>query len=667
MRIFILSLTLSTFLGSAAEPNLTEIFETQNQAYRSKVEKVLPQANFKVQWAQEDDGWIVSLKETPGKAWGGKITDGHYKAIQGELKGNFLPSKKDQNLTLENSEITSVSKNTFESYKRINDTTIEIAGQSHQTPKGWVWEKNAIISPTGNWLCLPRTKDVSLRKVSYVRSSPKDQLQPESFRKTYSKPGDELRTQVPVIFSTNKQFEIDASLIENPFSLSKLHWHSESKLWMEYIERGFGKFRLLELDTQTGKTRIVAEEQSDKFIHVYEKCGWWNLGQGQLLWRSEADGWSHLYLIDEESGERKQLTSGEWVVRKINRIEGDEVFFQLSNYYPQQDPYYLHSARLNIKTGAMTMLTQGDGTHLLDWSPDRNYYVDRYSRVDSPPVYELKRATDGKTIAELWQVEEKSYQKSNYLPERFITTDREGRYQIHGVIWKPQDFDSSKKYPVVENIYAGPHGAFVPKTWRAWYGHRSEMAAAGFVVVQIDGRGTNFRGQEFQQFAYQNLRDSGFPDRIKWMHEAAKTRPWMDLTRVGIYGGSAGGQSTLAGLLWHGDFYQAGVADCGCHDNRMDKIWWNEQWLDWPIGECYRENSNSEHVSRLKGKLLLTVGEVDTNVDPSSTYQVVDALIRADKDFEFLMVPNGGHGIGEKPYLRRRRVQFFQRHLGGAQ
>ncbi|MDB4500760.1 S9 family peptidase [Akkermansiaceae bacterium] len=349
------------------------------------------------------------------------------------------------------------------------------------------------------------------------------------------------------------------------------------------------------------------------------------------------------------------------MIREVVDVYGDEVIFSLGGYYPNQDPYLIHWATLNWRTGKMTILTSADGTHELQWSPDRSSYVARWSRVDHPPVYELRRRVDGSLVKELARVNPERLAEAGFkMPERLTFKDREGRFDIHGVVWKPANFDPSKKYPVIENIYAGPHGAFVPKDWRTWRGNISEMTEAGFVVVKIDGRGTNYRGKEFQQFAYKNLKDSGFPDRIKWIKAAAQDRPWMDLTRVGLYGGSAGGQSTLAGLLWHGDFYKAGAADCGCHDNRMDKIWWNEQWMDWPIDQSYVANSNVEHVERLKGELFLTVGEVDTNVDPASTLQVVDALIQADKDFEFHLIPNGGHGVGEKPYFRRKRIEFFK-------
>jgi dipeptidyl aminopeptidase/acylaminoacyl peptidase len=215
----------------------------------------------------------------------------------------------------------------------------------------------------------------------------------------------------------------------------------------------------------------------------------------------------------------------------------------------------------------------------------------------------------------------------------------------------------------VESIYAGPQGSFVPKNFAVRHGARL-LADRGFVVVQIDGMGTSDRGKAFHDIAFKNLGDSGFPDRILWLRAAAQKYPSIDLTRVGIYGTSAGGQSALRALLAHGDFYHAGVADCGCHDNRVDKIWWNEQWMGWPVGPHYEQQSNVTQAQRLQGKLLLMVGELDRNVDPASTLQVVNALIKADKDFEMLFIPGEGHGVLGNKYAQRRMIQFFERSLG---
>ena len=324
---------------------------------------------------------------------------------------------------------------------------------------------------------------------------------------------------------------------------------------------------------------------------------------------------------------------------------------------------------MNFDGSNLVKLTDGNGTHSVRFSPDKSVLIDTWSRVDQPPRHTLRSAEDGSLLCELEEADaEDLFEAGFQLPERFVAKDRDGKYDIHGIICRPSNFDPKKTYPVVEVIYAGPHGSFVPKNWRTRFGMwREELAELGFITVQIDGKGTSNRGREFQHYAYKNINDAGFPDRKKWMRAAAKKYPYMDISRVGIYGGSAGGQNAMAAMLWHGEFYKAAAADCGCHDNRMDKMWWNEQWMDYPVGPHYEEQSNVTNAHRLQGKLLLTVGELDTNVDPSSTYQVVDALIRADKDFEFLMVPGAGHGVGESRYAARRRMDFFVRHLLGVE
>jgi dipeptidyl-peptidase-4 len=278
-------------------------------------------------------------------------------------------------------------------------------------------------------------------------------------------------------------------------------------------------------------------------------------------------------------------------------------------------------------------------------------------------LHELRRTSDGKKIAELERADDSKLRAEGWrAPERFVAKGRDGLSDIHGIILRPTDCDPAKKYPVIEKIYAGPHGHFVPKSFFA-YQPMLELVEEGFIMVQIDGMGTNFRSKAFHDVCWKNLKDSGFPDRILWLKATADKHPEFDLTRVGIYGGSAGGQSTLAGMLFHPDFYKVGVADCGCHDNRMDKIWWNEAWMGWPIDDAYADNSNVTHAAKLQGKLLLTVGELDRNVDPASTMQVVDALIKADKDFDMIVVPGANHGIGESPYMNRRRTQYFIEHL----
>ncbi len=318
---------------------------------------------------------------------------------------------------------------------------------------------------------------------------------------------------------------------------------------------------------------------------------------------------------------------------------------------------------MTLDTSGTTRLTEADGTHSIDFSPDRKFYLDTWSRVDQPQVVELRRTEDGKLVTELARADDSELLKTGWSrPERFTAKGRDGKTDIYGIIVRPTNFDPAKKYPVVESIYAGPHDHFVQKAYAPWMGI-NRMAELGFIVVSIDGMGTNWRSKAFHDVCWKNLADAGFPDRIPWIKAAAEERPWMDLSRVGIYGGSAGGQNTLAGLLFHGDFYKVGVSDCGCHDNRMDKIWWNEAWMGWPVDESYDRNSNVTNADKLTGKLLLLVGEIDTNVDPASTAQVVNALQKADKDFEYLPIMNSNHGAAETPYGNYRRAEFLVRNL----
>ncbi len=250
-------------------------------------------------------------------------------------------------------------------------------------------------------------------------------------------------------------------------------------------------------------------------------------------------------------------------------------------------------------------------------------------------------------------------------PESFHAPGRDGKTEIWGIIVRPTNFDPSKKYPVIENIYAGPQDSFVPKSFFA-YNAMQSLAELGFIVVQIDGMGTSNRSKSFHDICWKNLQDAGFPDRIPWHKAVAAKYPYYDITRVGIYGMSAGGKSALGALLLHPEFYKVAVAASGCHDNRMDKIWWNEQWMGWPLGPQYIAASNVENAWRLKGKLLLTVGELDDNVDPASTFQVINALIKANKQFDFLLLPGQKHTPGGA-YGERKHYDFFVHSLLGVE
>jgi dipeptidyl aminopeptidase/acylaminoacyl peptidase len=537
-------------------------------------------------------------------------------------------------------------------------------------------------SPDSKHLVAYRVRPGYRRQVHYVESSPADQLQPKHSTRDYAKPGDALDVAQPVIFEveTKKQIVVDNSLFPDPYSLSNPVWWKDSRAFtFEYNQRGHQVYRMIEVDAATAKARAVIDEEPQTFFSYRPLTGnlretgtkyRYDLGDGkEVIWASERDGWRHLYLYDGATGKLKnQITKGDWVVRAVNKVDDQkrQIWFEASGMYSGKDPYFTHYYRINFDGSGLAALTDADGTHTVAYSPDMKYYVDMWSRVDLASISELRRTEDKKLLLELERGDISELLKAGWQqPEVFTASGRDGKTDIWGIINRPTNFDPSKKYPVIENIYAGPQGSFVPKSFGA-FSLMQALAEIGFIVVQIDGMGTANRSKAFHDVAWKNLGDAGFADRILWHKQVAAKYSYYDITRVGIYGTSAGGQSSTGGMLFHSDFYKAAVSNSGCHDNRMDKIWWNEQWMGWPLGAHYAASSNVDNARRLEGKLLLVVGEMDTNVDPASTLQVVNALIKADKKFDLLFVPGGGHGAGGA-FGQRLLYDFFVHHLLGVE
>jgi len=531
------------------------------------------------------------------------------------------------------------------------------------------WRRNVVFSPDGRFFLARKVDAPQDHPLHLLEVMPEDRVEPVLQTHQYLKPGDRIARPHIAVFEvgTGKRIDLDPEIAPNPWSINQISWHpDEAKVRMLYNQRGHQILRLLEIDAISGESRILIDEKSDTFIDYAGKRFLHVMEDGdRAIWMTERSGWNHLEMVDLVSGERTPLTSGEWVVRAVDDVDEDAgtLRIRMLGLDADQDPYHVHHALIDLASGELTRLTEGDGTHELEFAPDGRHYIDRWSRVDLPPVHELRRTRDGSLVGVLAEADHTPLLESGWRePVRFTAKGRDGVTDIWGVIITPRDFDPGESYPVVEHIYAGPHDHFVPKKFNR-NSRMREVAELGMVVVQIDGMGTNWRSKTFHDVAWKNLGDSGFPDRIAWMRAAAETRPWMDIDRVGIYGGSAGGQSALRALLAHGDFYDVAAADCGCHDNRMDKIWWNELWMGWPVGAHYAEQSNVTNAHRLEGKLLLTLGGMDRNVDPASTLQVVEALVQADKDFEFILMPSGGHGAGGSPYGWRRTLEFLRRHL----
>lgn len=535
----------------------------------------------------------------------------------------------------------------------------------------WYDLGSIVWSPDSTKLAAYRVKPGYRREIHYIESSPEDQLQPKHSTRMYAKPGDRLDKELPVIFDveSRQQLFVDDALFPNAYAVTQLVWREDSSaVTFEYNQRGHQVYRVIEVGASNGEARALIDEEMDTFFHYSGKKFRHDINDGeQIIWMSERDGWNHLYMYDGASGEvMHQITDGDWLVRGVVEVdeENRQIWFSASGMYPDEDPYFVHYYRINFDGTGLARLTEAPANHQVSFSDDMQYYVDRYSRVDLPPVAELRRAADGSLVQEVERADISQLEAAGWeAPEVFVSKARDGVTDIWGLIFRPTDFDPNRVYPVIEYIYAGPHSSHVPKSFQEYNGMR-EIAELGFIVVQIDGMGTSNRSKAFHDVAWMNLGDAGFPDRILWHEAVAEQYPYYDISRVGIYGTSAGGQNSLGGLLFHPDFYDVAVSAVGCHDNRMDKIWWNEQWMGWPIGPHYGESSNVDNAWRLEGDVLLIVGELDTNVDPTSTMQVVNALIEANKPFDLLVIPGAGHTSGGE-YGQHKRMDYFVKHLHG--
>ncbi len=529
-------------------------------------------------------------------------------------------------------------------------------------------------SPDSKKLATCKVRANTKHIINFIRSSPVDQLQPKLESRDYLKPGDAVPIRRPALFNIEekKQIAINAVAFENQYSLDLSGWRKDSKSFtFEFNQRGHQAYQIGSVDAETGEIKVIIDEQCKTFFDYSGKKSRNDISDGkEIIWASERDGWNHLYLFDGKTGTIKnQITKGEWVVREVVNVDtlARQIIFKGAGKEAGKDPYLVHYYRINFDGTNLIDLTPEDANHTATFSSDWKYFVDSYSRVDLPPTHVLRQSSDGKVVKELEKANITELLKTGWkMPEVFCTKGRDGKTDIWGVIVRPSNFDPSKKYPIIEYIYAGPHSAFVPKSFFAYNGSMSPLAELGFIVVQIDGMGTSLRSKAFHDVCWKNLKDAGFPDRILWMKAAAQKYPYMDITRVGIHGTSAGGQNAMGALLFHPEFYKVSVSSCGCHDNRMDKIWWNEAWMSYPIGPQYDSCSNVTNAFRLKGKLLLMVGEVDDNVDPATTMQVVNALIKANKEFDLLVLPGLNHTAGGK-YGERRRRDFFVKNLLGSE
>lgn len=431
-------------------------------------------------------------------------------------------------------------------------------------------------------------------------------------------------------------------------------------------------------DASSGEVRdVLREEVATQFESGSGNQNWRILpASNEFVWFSERDDWGQLYLYDLNTGELKnRITAGEGTVLSVERIDAGSrtIWFTAAGKEKGRDPYFRHLYRIGMDGKGLALLTPEDGDHTISLSPDGARFVDSWSRPDLPPTAVMRDTRSGKLIVTLETADISKLLASGWKPPtRFSVKDRNGKWDLYGLMWTPTKLDSSRKYPIINYIYPGPQGGSVgSRQFSAATRDNQALAELGFVIVAIDGTGNPTRSKSFHDAYYGRMGDNTLPDQIAGMKELARRYPFIDIDRVGIWGHSGGGFATAGAMFRYPDFFKVGIAESGNHDNRNYEDDWGERYQGLLIrsggSDSYEAEANQPLAGNLRGKLLLAHGTMDDNVPPDNTFLVVDALIKAGKDFDLIMIPNAGHGFGAaSDYMMRRRWDYFVQHLLGA-
>ncbi|MFT6209302.1 MAG: dipeptidyl aminopeptidase/acylaminoacyl peptidase, partial [Colwellia sp.] len=429
-------------------------------------------------------------------------------------------------------------------------------------------------------------------------------------------------------------------------------------------------------DAKTGKVkRVMSETQKSFFESGVDGISWQYLEKSnEAIWFSQRSNWGHLYLIDLATGKvKQQITQGDWTVIELLYVDqktGKLIFTGAGK--EGSDPYYHYLYSVNKDGSELTLLTPEKKHHRITLNKAGTHFLDRAATPTTAEISRVRAVSNNKELAietmDISQLKASGWQ----APVEFIVKDRNGKNDIYGLMYKPTNFDASQSYPVVNYLYPGPQvGSIRGRHFRSARGDNQAIAELGFIVIEIDALGTPGRSKTFHEFYYGNMGDSGIPDQVSAIEQLAKRHNWIDATRVGIWGHSGGGFASTRALLTFPDFYKVAVSQAGNHDNRNYADEWGEKYHGLEVINeegisNYDSQANQLSVDSLQGKLLIAHGTTDTNVPPYNTLIVVEALIKANKDFDMLMLPNRGHGFAREPYMMRKRWDYFVEHLMGA-
>ncbi len=482
-------------------------------------------------------------------------------------------------------------------------------------------------------------------------------------------PGDTTMVYMePVFFNIESGQEIKVDLPRSThINAVEVEWSkSPNKIFLTSMSRGYQNLYIHTLDLDTEKLQRIYTESCETNIDNFD----YELAEesGYLFFLSEKSGWRQLYSLDLESTLEKTITKGDFYINSIERIdeENQKIYFLASGKENGRNPYHQHLYSISFNGEDLKLLTDENRHHIVSISPDGKYLVDNISTVDNPTIAALRSTSTGNILKELASADVKAL-KDWSPPEIFSAIARDGETPIYGAIWKPTNFDASKRYPVIEMSYTGPHTHVFPTNFtRAFY--LQSYAELGFVVVVVDGLGSSGRSKQFHDYSYKNL-GGNLEDHVLAIKQLGEKYSWVDTSRVGIFGHSAGGYDAGRAVLAYPDFYKVAVASSADHDHRMEKAWWPEMYMGWLVDSAYQLQSNITNAGNLKGKLLITHGGIDENVNPSATFKLAEALIKADKQFDMLILPSQRHGYtgNYRKYFEKLRWNYFVEHLRGVE
>ncbi|BDD06239.1 S9 family peptidase [Aureibacter tunicatorum] len=527
-------------------------------------------------------------------------------------------------------------------------------------------------SPDSKYLQADLCDMRSARKMYLLDYSQDTLYRPELYSYFRGSPGDTSMVEMtPYFFDVEKRKAL-------PIELEK-RTHINN-YWIQWLEesnnalvldrkRGFKSFSYSLIDLSSGIVKELYGEISDTNIPegmemiVFED-------KNKFVFFSEKSGWQHLYSYDLKSGKIKALTQGDFKVHKVLKADKEtgKIFMLASSPEKDANPYHRQLCHVNINGGKIKWLTDYKFNHDVKLSPDNRYFIDALSTVETPTEYVLRDTKSGKKIVDLAVTDISKLEAKGWkAPESFTAVARDGKTTIYGAVWKPSNFDPNKKYPVIDHTYSGPHTQMYPRNFqRAFWGEQA-LAELGFLVVKIDGMGTNDRSKAFHDVSYLNMGENLLDHKLA-IEQLAEKNEWVDVDRVGVYGHSAGGYDATHAMLAYPDFFKAAVSSSADHDFRMEKAWWPEMYMGWPVEDSvYNAISNVTMAENLKGKLMLVHGGMDENVNPSATFKLAEALIRADKDFDLLIMPSQDHSYDDyhSKYFRKRLWAFFVKNLKG--